>query len=246
MKDLYMPNTIDLYTDDIIYLRPYDKKNLGWCDQPRRGAMTSLNEKLAASLEKLKGLQEGGRRVFQSAELSRRNRERLIELGFIQEVIKGWLISAGPEAAPGDTTPWYTSFWEFCAAYCDVRFGDEWHLSPDQSLLLHAEDTVIPPQVIVYSPIGANNTIKLLHGTSFYDLKEPKMPPEADLTVKDGLRLFTPAAALVRASEDFLRRHPLEVQVVLAGFKDPSEVLSRLLEGSHTVVAVRLAGAFER
>ena len=127
--------------------------------------------------------------------------------GFLREVIKGWLISTSPGAAPGDTTPWFASFWEFCARYCEFRFGTDWHLSPEQSLLLHAEDTVIPTQVIVYSPKGTNNTISLLFGTSLYDLKS-KMPNAADLMVKNGLRLFKPATALVRISEDFMRRHP--------------------------------------
>ena len=47
-------------------------------------------------------------------------------------------------------------------------------------------------------------------------------------------------------SEDFMRRHPAEVHVVLAGIKDASEILGPLLEGGHTVVAGRLAGAFAR
>lgn len=65
--------------------------------------------------------------------------------------MKGWVISSGPSAREGDSTLWYASFWEFCALYSSDRFGDEWHLSPEQSLLLQAENTVIPTQVVVYS-----------------------------------------------------------------------------------------------
>ena len=68
-------------------------------------AMATPNEKLAASLGKLKGLQKDGRRVFKSADLSRINRERLIQNGFLQEVIRGWLISTSPSMKPSDTTP---------------------------------------------------------------------------------------------------------------------------------------------
>src|SRR5712692_9806184 len=106
--------------------------------------MATPNEKLAESLEVLKALQGGGRRVFRSDDLSRVHRERLVANGFLQEVMKGWLISSSPGAHAGDSTPWYASFWEFCARYCDERFGDQWHPSPEQSLLLHAENTVIP------------------------------------------------------------------------------------------------------
>src|SRR5215472_10829912 len=143
--------------------------------------MPAPNEKLAESLDQLKELQSGGRRVFRSVDLSRVHRERLVENGFLQEVMKGWLLSSSPGARAGDSTPWYASFWEFCARYCYDRFGDKWHLSPEQSLLLHAENTVIPTQVVVYSPSGTNHTIELLFGTSLYDLKQVGMPAAADV-----------------------------------------------------------------
>ena len=111
--------------------------------------MVTPNEKLAASLAQLQKLQKDGRRVFRSGELTRVHRERLVGSGFLREVMKGWLISSSPDADPGDTTPWFASFWEFCAAYCSFRFAADWHLSPEQSLLLHAENTVIPQQVII-------------------------------------------------------------------------------------------------
>ena len=212
----------------------------------RKRRNTKPHEKLAAALAKLKDLQTDGRRVFQSDEFARVYRKRLITQGFLREVIKGWLISSSPGTTQDDTTPWYASFWEFCSRYCDSRFGNAWHLSPEQSLLLHAENTVIPNQVVIYSPKGANNTVKLLFDTSIYDLKQKQMLPAEDLTVKDGLRLFTPAAALSKVPEAFLARHPIEAQVVLAGIKDSSEVLARLLEGGHTAIAGRLAGAFRR
>lgn len=208
--------------------------------------MATPNEKLAASLTALRDLQKGGRRVFQSQDLSRTDRERLLRNGFVQEVMKGWLISSSPGARDGDSTPWYASFWEFCARYCGERFGDEWYLSPEQSLLLHAENTVIPAQALVQSPKGTNNKITLLFGTSLYDLKQAQMPPAADLTVRDGLRLFSQAAALVRVSEAFFTGNPIETQVVLASLRDASELLRGLLDGGHSIVAGRLAGAFRR
>src|SRR5438093_565694 len=104
--------------------------------------MPTPHEKLAESLTALRALQEQGRRVIQSRELSRVHRERLLANGFLQEVMKGWLISSSPGARAGDSTPWYASFWEFCARYGNERVGDDWHLSPEQSLLLFAENTV--------------------------------------------------------------------------------------------------------
>ena len=72
------------------------------------------------------------------------------------------------------------------------------------------------------------------------------MPPPADLTVRDGLRLFTPAAALVRVPESFFARNPIETQVVLASLRDASDLLARLLDGGHSVVAGRSGGSVPR
>jgi len=194
--------------------------------------MSTPNEMLAESLAALRRLQKGGRRVFRSKELSRVHRVRLLRNGFLQTAMKGWLISSNPSVPAGDSTPWYAGFWEFCALYCDERFGTEWHLSPEQSLLLHAENTIIPAQVIINSPRAANNKVELLFGTSLYDLKQPQMPPKSDLMEREGLQLFAPAAALVRVSEAFFARYPVEARVVLASFRDASDVLRRLLDGA--------------
>ncbi|WP_205855698.1 Fic family protein [Phytoactinopolyspora endophytica] len=147
---------------------------------------------------------------------------------------------------PGDTTPWHASFWEFCARYCAERFSDQWHLSPEQSLLLHAENTVIPRQVVIYTPRGTNNTLQLPFETSLYDLKEGQLPPRNDVTERDGLVLYTPEAALTRVSESFFTRYPVEAQVALAGVPEATDMLRRLLNGGHSTIAGRLAGAMRR
>ena len=208
--------------------------------------MPSPNEKLAESLDALKELQTGNRRVFRSEDLSRVHRERLVENGFLQEVMKGWLISSSPDAQPGESTPWHASFWEFCARYCDERFGEQWHLSPEQSLFLHAERTVIPDQLVVHSLKATNNDINLLFGTTLYDLKVAEMPPPGALMTREGLRLFTPAGALVRVPESFFQLYPLEAQVVMASLNDPSDLLRLLLNGGHSAKAGYLAKAFRQ
>jgi len=204
------------------------------------------NEKLAESLAALHALQKGGRRVFRSRELSRTHRERLLRNGFLREVMKGWLMSSSPRAQQGDSTPWYACFWEFCASYCRDRFDDAWHLSPGQSLLLHAQNTVIPTQVVVYSRKGTNHSTNLIFGTSLYDLKQPEVPPAAEVSVTDGLRLFSPAAALVKVPEAFFSRHPIETQIVLSGIREASDVLRILLHGGHSAKAAQIAGALRR
>ncbi|RPI20953.1 MAG: cell filamentation protein Fic, partial [Acidobacteria bacterium] len=205
--------------------------------------MPTPHEKLAQALTALQSLQKSGHRVIQSSELSRLHRERLLEHGFLQEVMKGWLISTSAQAHDGDSTPWYASFWEFCSRYCNARFGDDWHLSPERSVMLLAENTVIPSQVVVYSTKGTNHDVKLLFGTSLYDLKQANMPDPADVIVRDGLRLFSPSAALVRIPETFFARQPIETQTVLAGLRDASDLLRFLLSGGNSVKAGVVAGA---
>ena len=209
--------------------------------------MSPPNERLAASLNRLRRLQRDGRRVFRSAELTRVHRERLTRNGFLREIIKGWLMSTRPGSDPGDTTPWFASFWEFCAAYCTHRFGDAWHLSPEQSLMLHAENATIPQQVIVHALGGANNRIDLPFNTSLFDLGRKAMPPDADLVVDGpGLRVLRPEAALVRVPEGFFVGNPIEARVAIAGIRDPADVLGRLLRDGNSTVAGRLAGGFRR
>ena len=58
----------------------------------------------------------------------------------------------------GESTAWYASFWRFCAAYLEERFGAEWCLSPEQSLSLHAGNWTVPRQLVVRSP-GARNKV---------------------------------------------------------------------------------------
>jgi hypothetical protein len=71
----------------------------------RESSIAVPNGKLAEALDVLKALQAGGRRVFRSDELSRVHRERLVENGFLQEVMKGWVISSSLGARAGDSTP---------------------------------------------------------------------------------------------------------------------------------------------
>ena len=73
--------------------------------------MAQPSEKLAKSLEVLHTLQENGNVAIRSAELTRTHRERLIQNGFLQEVIKGWYIPSRPDESAGESTAWYTCGW---------------------------------------------------------------------------------------------------------------------------------------
>jgi hypothetical protein len=106
--------------------------------------MASPQEKLAKSLEILRALQARGVVTVRSRDLTRTHRQRLVKNGFLREVMKGWYIPARLDDATGESTAWYASFWNFCATYLQERFGTNWSLSPEQSLLLYAGNMKVP------------------------------------------------------------------------------------------------------
>lgn len=158
--------------------------------------MATPQEKLAEALEALKALQDGGTVAIRSTDLSRLHRERLLKNGFLQEVMKGWYIPARPDETAGESTAWYTAFWPFCAAYLQTRFDDEWCLSPEQSLALHAGNQTVPRQLGVRARKGGNKPTALPFGTSLFDIRA-SLPAKRDIVEKDALRLYALPAALI-------------------------------------------------
>ncbi len=205
--------------------------------------MASPHEKLAESLEVLRALQDRGVVAVRSGDLTRTHRERLVRNGFLQEVMKGWYIPARREEAMGESTAWYASFWGFCKAYLQERFGTNWSLSPEQSLLLHVGNMTVPRQLLVRSPKARNKVTKLPHDTSLFDTRAA-LPEAGYVTERDGLRLFSVPAGLVSSASGFFRRNPADARAAMAMVRDASQVLVLLLEGGRTTVAGRLAGAF--
>ncbi len=206
--------------------------------------MPSPSKKLAQSLEILHKLQNtGGAAAIRARNLTRTHRERLLRAGFLEEVLKGWYIPSRPDQVQGESTAWYASFWSFAAAYLEARFRRNWSLSPEQSLSLHTGNWTVPRQLAVRSPKGKNNRTNLPYGTSLFEL-QAALPPVTDRVEKDGLRLFSLEAALLEASPRFFRNQATDARAALAMIRDPSGLLEKLLDGGHSTIAGRLAGAF--
>jgi hypothetical protein len=207
--------------------------------------MPTPAEKLARSLEILHEFQNSNSAAaIQSKDISRIHRERLIANGFLEEVIKGWYIPTRPDGLQGESTAWYASFWKFCASYLEERFGNLWSLSPEQSLLIHSGNWSVPKQLLVRSPKAQNNVTALPHNTSLFDVRS-SIPEKPDQQIKEGLRLFSLPSALINCSPAFFSSHPTDARTALSLIKDSSEILANLLDGGHTVIAGRLAGAFK-
>jgi hypothetical protein len=201
------------------------------------------HEKLAESLEVLRALQERGVVAVRSGDLTRMHRERLVKNGFLQEVMKGWYIPVHPDEFTSEISVWYASFWGFCAAYLKERFGTNWSLSPEQSLLLHVGNMTVPRQLLVRSPKARNKITTLPHDTSLFDTRAA-LPQAGQVSEKDGLRLFSVPAGLASCGPGFFLNNATDARAALAMVHDGSDVLALLLEGGRTTVAGRLAGAF--
>jgi hypothetical protein len=206
-------------------------------------AVATPQQKLADALDTLRTLQDRNHVAIRSDDLSRPQRELLMKQGFLQEVMKGWYIPARPDAGAGESTAWYTSYWGFCSAYLNERFGEDWSLSPELSITLQTGNRTIPKQLLVRTPKGGNKPTALPLGTSLFDVRAAIPTPE-DAVAQDGLRLFSIPAALIASAPGLYENNAIDARAALATVRDASELLGRLLQGGHSVIAGRLAGAF--
>lgn len=207
--------------------------------------MATPGQKLAESLNKLKALQDGGIAGLKAGDLKRVHRERLMVNGFIREVLKGWYVAVPPNEQPGDSTSWYVAFWGFCARYLNDRYGEDYCISAEQSLLLHTGDHTVPGQLIVRSTKGNNLPTNLLFNTSVFVMKSP-LPQKVEVEIKNGLRLVSLPSSIVHISPSFYEKQPESAQIALVMIKKDLQGLLRiLLDGGHSQIAGRIAGAYK-
>lgn len=217
----------------------------------------ALAPKLAESLNRLQAIATAAIRTDQ---LSRTDRQRLLQAGFIREVMKGWYAPARPDEPEAEKRPaWYASFWGFCSGYLEDRFGGEWCLSPQSSISLHAGDWTVPKELRVRSPQGGNKPTALPFGTSLFDVRLD-VPPAGDRQVLSippasnarlpslagghDPRVFTLPAALIASPPGYFTANPAPLRTALGMVADSADLLRRLQPDGRTVVAGRLAGAF--
>ncbi len=205
--------------------------------------MAPPNQLLAKSLTLLAQLQQAGKRVLRGADLPRPDRERLLRAGYIHEVIRGWYLPSRPDEPAGSTAPWFAGMREFIAGYCQERFGEEWHVSPDQSLMLRSGDRSLPRQMQVWAGQATNQPVKLPHGCSLFLYKPPRLCAASESPAAGGLRLAETPAALLAVGPAFFAQQPMAARIALASVEDPSDLLRPLLDGGHVHIAGRLAGA---
>ena len=205
--------------------------------------MATLQQKMADSIGALDFLQERGVVAVRASDLSRTHRERLLAQGGLQSVMKGWYVDSRLNAAPGEATAWYASFWDFCANYLNRRFGHEWSLSPEQSVVIHSGNRSVPTRLAARSPGARNRITALAHDTSLFETRA-SLPPPDQTEVVDALRVFSLPAALLASGPRLFTGHANDARTVLATMRDVSGLVRLLIDGGRSTVAGRLAGAF--
>jgi hypothetical protein len=206
--------------------------------------MAGPGEKLAESLVVLRKIQkEGALTAIKTSEISRVHRERLTKNGFLKKVTKGWYIPTEPREKQGKSTSWYTSYWQFCARYLEEKYGDEYTISAEQSILLHSGNDTVPSQMVIRTPKAHNKPLQLLYNTSLFIMTSP-LPKIAEIEEKNDVRCLTLTSALIHCTPSMYDKSATDMRSALAHIPDSSEITRLLLEGSHSVIAGRLAGAF--
>lgn len=205
--------------------------------------MATPKEKLASSLEILYAFQKKGLVALRVEDISRTHRERLSYNGFLSEITRGWYMISDPNVQRGDSVVWLAAYWSFCAQYFSYKFGNEYCISADHSLLIHAGNTAIPSQLVVKSPKASNTKIDLMGDCSFFEMRA-NMPEKGNIQKYNGLNIHSSVSSLIYCSPSVYTHFPDDVAIVLSSLNDASEILTILLERSHTVIAGRLAGAF--
>jgi len=205
--------------------------------------MATPSEKLATSLEILKGLQDKGKIAIKRSELTRTHKERLLKNGFISEVYSGWFIISSPENKEGDSTSWYSSYWKFCAQYLNYKYKNQWCMSAEQSLMIHAGNWTVPKQLIIKSPKANNFKTDLPFDTSLFHMKS-KLPLKSEVELVDGLCVLSLSSALVNATSNTYIQNATDMRTALSLVKSSADILNILLSGGQSIVAGRLAGAF--
>jgi len=196
---------------------------------------------LAVYLESAKSKAKG--QVVKSSDLDRMVRERLTAAGYLSRVMKGWYLLSKPTGL-ATTTLWFSNFWDFIREYLSERFGQEYCLSPESSLDLHAGSHSFSRQVIVVTKKASNESIELPHKTSILLYQDEKNFP-AIMVKKNGLNIIPLAEAICRSSPSYFLNSTLNMEICLKSLRSPAEISRALLESKSLSSANRIIGAFK-
>lgn len=195
---------------------------------------------LAESLKRVK--KHADRGIVYTKGLPRLDLKRLISNGWLTPIMRGWYTLKQPVFKKGDTTQWYSSFWDFISVYLHHRFGKSYCLSANDSIDLHLGSTSIPKQLLVMVKKGGTSLIQLPFGTSILLYQETKTFPREINEVKR-INVMPLAIALHRVSAKFFQQQPHNAEIALK-FVELTALSRELLTGTNIASANRIIGAY--
>lgn len=195
---------------------------------------------LATSLRNAK--KAANHQIIKTDQLSRIDRERLLKANCLQKIIRGWYLFCTPGTDPGESTPWYASFWDFVRLYLTEKFGNDYCLAPEASLDLHLGKNYLSQQIVVLTKIGGNKILKLPHNTSILIYKDEIRFPK-ELTKIQGINVLPFEYALSKMTTTFYQQQPQEAEIALRMLASPEKILRYLLKDGMAQQAGRIIGA---
>jgi hypothetical protein len=195
---------------------------------------------LAKSLKIAKNNSNKG--ILRTKDIPKVHLERLVRSGWLVSILRGWYILKQPVVKEGESTGWYSSFWDFVGIYFSSRFGEDYCLSANDSISVHLGSTIIPKQLLVIVKKGGSSMIQLPFETSLMIYQETKAFPEL-ITLVNGIRVMPLTMALQRISVLFFQKHPNDAIIALK-IVNPVELAQVLLSGSNIAAAGRIIGAY--
>lgn len=202
------------------------------------------NKKLAAALSALHDVLGSELGVVRGNQLKQSEREILQKNGFLQEIIKGWYFVSDPTASLGDTTPFFANYWEYVSRYLQERFGDQYCLSPEHSLLMHAENNVIPKQVNILTSQNATQKVDLYDEYSLIIYPGKSVQDKSFKQLLRGVYCLTAPVCLAALGPRFFQSHANDIQIVMSKIGDPSEIA--VLAELNAAGVGRLIGAYRQ
>lgn len=202
-------------------------------------------QKLTKALTELHEVLGSERGVVRGKQIKNSSRLLLLEQGYLREILKGWYFVSDPLAEPGDTTPFYANYWEYLGGYLAERFGTEYCLTAEHSLLRHAQHNVVPKQVNVMLAVSQSQVQELAFGHSVVLYPGGKsFPASVDQESLMGIRCMSAPYCLVMLNPRYFKEYAREVQIVMGKVIDPSAIAAMV--DINAAGVARLVSAYRR
>jgi hypothetical protein len=199
-------------------------------------------EEIGQALKRVHEIAKKGS-ILRSNAISRADREILVKSGWLKPIIRGWYYLAKPETQPGDSTIWYSNFWEFIRVYLETHYGKNYCLSAKNSIDLHIKSPLVPKQLIAIISKSGGAPVQLPFDTSILAYGDPKNIPEERVQV-EGIQIMELPFALCKVAPSFFTLDPQNAELALRQIRSAEELLPIIIKYKFRTAANRLIGAY--